>query len=71
MEALSQKMREEQAQYQDLAEAQDKAVASVYRQIDSVKQASAGLQELQRISADPTGQKQWRDWSAGLSGADF
>ncbi|HAH8893357.1 TPA: phage tail tape measure protein, partial [Escherichia coli] len=45
MEALSQKMREEQAQ----AMAQDKASAAFYRQIDSVKQASAGLQELQRI----------------------
>ncbi|EES2779156.1 phage tail tape measure protein [Escherichia coli] len=51
MEALSQKMREEQAQAQAmaLAEAQDKAAAAFYRQIDSVKQASAGLQELQRI----------------------
>ncbi|CTZ95138.1 TPA: phage tail tape measure protein [Escherichia coli] len=49
MEALSQKMREEQAQAMALAEAQDKAAAAFYRQIDSVKQASAGLQELQRI----------------------
>ncbi|HEG1780759.1 TPA: phage tail tape measure protein, partial [Escherichia coli] len=49
MEALSQKMREEQAQTMALAEAQDKAAAAFYRQIDSVKQASAGLQELQRI----------------------
>ncbi|EPE5161778.1 phage tail tape measure protein, partial [Escherichia coli] len=32
-----------------LAEAQDKAAAAFYRQIDSVKQAGAGLQELQRI----------------------
>lgn len=48
-EALSQKMREEQAQAMALAEAQDKAAAAFYRQIDSVKQASAGLQELQRI----------------------
>ncbi|HBB0785584.1 TPA: phage tail tape measure protein, partial [Escherichia coli] len=47
--ALSQKMREEQAQAMALAEAQDKAAAAFYRQIDSVKQASAGLQELQRI----------------------
>ncbi|EHC1874607.1 phage tail tape measure protein, partial [Escherichia coli] len=45
----SQKMREEQAQAMALAEAQDKAAAAFYRQIDSVKQASAGLQELQRI----------------------
>ena len=50
MEALSQKMREEQAQAMALAEAQDKAAAAFYRQIDSVKQASAGLQELQRIN---------------------
>ncbi len=42
-------MREEQAQAMALAEAQDKAAAAFYRQIDSVKQASAGLQELQRI----------------------
>lgn len=49
MEALSQKMREEQTQAMALAEAQDKAAAAFYRQIDSVKQASAGLQELQRI----------------------
>lgn len=49
MEALSQKMREEQAQAMALAEAQDKAAAAFYRQTDSVKQASAGLQELQRI----------------------
>ncbi|EFO2867945.1 phage tail tape measure protein [Escherichia coli] len=49
MEALSQKMHEEQAQAMALAEAQDKAAAAFYRQIDSVKQASAGLQELQRI----------------------
>ncbi len=49
MEALSQKMREEQAQAMALAETQDKAAAAFYRQIDSVKQASAGLQELQRI----------------------
>ncbi|EFH7127707.1 phage tail tape measure protein [Escherichia coli] len=49
MEALSQKMREEQAQAMALAEAQDKAATAFYRQIDSVKQASAGLQELQRI----------------------
>ncbi len=49
MEALSQKMRGEQAQARALAEAQDKAAAAFYRQIDSVKQAGAGLQELQRI----------------------
>lgn len=49
MEALSQKMREEQAQAMALAEAQDKAAAAFYRQIDSVKQASAGLQIQQQI----------------------
>ncbi|ENC4009660.1 phage tail tape measure protein, partial [Shigella flexneri] len=49
VDALNQKMREEQAQARALAEAQDKAAAAFYRQIDSVKQAGAGLQELQRI----------------------
>ncbi|WP_097475393.1 phage tail tape measure protein [Escherichia coli] len=49
MEALSRQMREEQVQAAALAAAQDKMAASFYRQIDSVKQASAGLQELQRI----------------------
>lgn len=49
-EALSQKMREEQAQAMALAEAQDKAAAAFYRQIDSVKQARVqGWRELQRI----------------------
>ncbi|GDE84856.1 phage tail length tape measure protein [Escherichia coli] len=42
-------MREEQVQAAALAAAQDKMAAAFYRQIDSVKQASAGLQELQRI----------------------
>ncbi|ECG6032316.1 phage tail tape measure protein [Salmonella enterica subsp. enterica serovar Eastbourne] len=49
IEALNRKMREEQVQARALAEAQDKAAAAFYRQIDSVKQAGAGLQELQRI----------------------
>ncbi len=49
MEALSRQMREEQVQAAALAAAQDKMAASFYRQIDSVQQASAGLQELQRI----------------------
>lgn len=49
MESLSRQMREEQAQAAALAAAQDKMAAAFYRQIDSVKQASAGLQELQRI----------------------
>ncbi|EFB2526562.1 phage tail tape measure protein [Escherichia coli] len=49
MEALSRQMREEQVQAAALAAAQDKMATAFYRQIDSVKQASAGLQELQRI----------------------
>ncbi|EPE0908804.1 phage tail tape measure protein [Escherichia coli] len=49
MEALSRQMREEQVQAAALAAAQDRMAAAFYRQIDSVKQASAGLQELQRI----------------------
>ncbi|EFL6503161.1 phage tail tape measure protein [Escherichia coli] len=49
MEALSRQMREKQVQAAALAAAQDKMAAAFYRQIDSVKQASAGLQELQRI----------------------
>ncbi|HAP0290270.1 TPA: phage tail tape measure protein [Escherichia coli] len=49
MEALSRQMREEQVQAAALAAAQDKMAAAFYRQIDSVKQASAGLQELQRM----------------------
>ncbi|HGW3887863.1 TPA: phage tail tape measure protein [Escherichia coli] len=49
LDALNRKMREEQAQAAALAAAQDKAAAAFYRQIDSVKQAGVGLQELQRI----------------------
>ncbi|HBB8366344.1 TPA: phage tail tape measure protein [Escherichia coli] len=49
MEVLSRQMREEHVQAAALAGAQDKMAAAFYRQIDSVKQASAGLQELQRI----------------------
>ncbi len=49
LDALNRKIREEQAQAAALAVAQDKAAAAFYRQIDSVKQAGAGLQELQRI----------------------
>ncbi|EHF9644631.1 phage tail tape measure protein [Salmonella enterica] len=47
--ALNQKLREEQAQAVAVAQAQDAAAAAFYRQIDSVKQLSGGLQELQRI----------------------
>lgn len=49
IEALNQKMREEQARVAAVAQAQDAAAAAFYRQIDSVKQLSGGLQELQRI----------------------
>ncbi|EHQ9155819.1 phage tail tape measure protein [Salmonella enterica subsp. enterica serovar Miami] len=49
--ALNQKMREEQAHAAAVAQAQDAAAAAFYRQIDSVKQLSGGLQELQRIQA--------------------
>ncbi|EGI3314096.1 phage tail tape measure protein [Salmonella enterica] len=51
IEALNQKMREEQTQAAAVAQAQDVAAAAFYRQIDSVKQLSGGLQELQRIQA--------------------
>ncbi|EAS6413844.1 phage tail tape measure protein [Salmonella enterica] len=51
IEALNQKMREEQAQAAAVAQEQDAAAAAFYRQIDSVKQLSGGLQELQRIQA--------------------
>ncbi|HAU2960535.1 TPA: phage tail tape measure protein [Salmonella enterica subsp. diarizonae] len=51
IEALNQKMREEKAQAAAVAQAQDAAAAAFYRQIDSVKQLSGGLQELQRIQA--------------------
>ncbi|EJD0489484.1 phage tail tape measure protein [Salmonella enterica] len=51
IEALNQKLREEQAQATAVAQAQDAAAAAFYRQIDSVKQLSGGLQELQRIQA--------------------
>ncbi|EBM5321438.1 phage tail tape measure protein [Salmonella enterica] len=49
IEALNQKMREERAQAAAVAQAQNTAAAAFYRQIDSVKQLSGGLQELQRI----------------------
>ncbi|EHY8497465.1 phage tail tape measure protein, partial [Salmonella enterica] len=51
IEALNQKLREEQAQAAAVAQAQDAAAAAFYRQIDSVKQLSGGLRELQRIQA--------------------
>ncbi|EBQ9438175.1 phage tail tape measure protein [Salmonella enterica] len=49
IEALNQKMREERAQAAAVAQTQNTAAAAFYRQIDSVKQLSGGLQELQRI----------------------
>ncbi|EFU5348006.1 phage tail tape measure protein, partial [Salmonella enterica] len=49
VEALGRKLREEQAQSAAVAAAQDRTSAAFYRQIDSVKQLSGGLQELQRI----------------------
>ncbi|EAT1856530.1 phage tail tape measure protein [Salmonella enterica] len=51
IEALNQKMREEQAAAAAVAQAQDAAASAFYRQIDSVKQLSGGLQELQAIQA--------------------
>lgn len=51
VEALGRKLREEQAQSAAVAAAQDRTSAAFYRQIDSVKQLSGGLQELQRIQA--------------------
>ncbi len=51
VEALRRKLREEQAQSAAVAAAQDRTSAAFYRQIDSVKQLSGGLQELQRIRA--------------------
>ena len=67
IDALNQKMREEQVQARALAEAQDKAAAAFYRQIDSVKQAGAGLQELQRIQQQV---RQARN-SGGISQQDY
>ncbi|EHG9470973.1 phage tail tape measure protein [Salmonella enterica subsp. enterica serovar Newport] len=47
--ALNQKLRAEAAQSAAVAQAQDLAAAAFFRQLDSVKQLSGGLQELQRI----------------------
>ncbi|EID3015374.1 phage tail tape measure protein, partial [Salmonella enterica] len=46
--ALNQKLRAEAAQSAAVAQAQDLAAAAFFRQLDSVKQLSGGLQELQR-----------------------
>ncbi|EOG3133824.1 phage tail tape measure protein [Salmonella enterica] len=65
IEALNQKMREEQARATAVAQAQDAAAAAFYRQIDSVKQLSGGLQELQRIQAQVRQAKGRGDISQG------
>ncbi|EGS4271466.1 phage tail tape measure protein, partial [Salmonella enterica] len=65
IEALNQKLREEQAQAAAVAQAQDAAAAAFYRQIDSVKQLSGGLQALQRIQAQVRQAKGRGDISQG------
>lgn len=65
IEALNQKMREERAQAASVAQSQDAAAAAFYRQIDSVKQLSGGLQELQRIQAQVRQAKGRGDISQG------
>ncbi|EEK2577446.1 phage tail tape measure protein [Salmonella enterica subsp. enterica serovar Montevideo] len=65
IEALNQKMREEQARAAAVAQAQDAAAAAFYRQIDSVKQLSGGLLELQRIQAQVRQAKGRGDISQG------
>lgn len=65
IEALNQKLREEQAQAAAVAQSQDAAAAAFYRQIDSVKQLSGGLQELQRIQAQVNQAKGRGDISQG------
>ncbi|HGG5994133.1 TPA: phage tail tape measure protein [Salmonella enterica subsp. diarizonae serovar 61:r:z53] len=65
IESLSQRMREEQAQAVAVAQAQDAAAGAFYRQIDSVKQLSGGLQELQRIQAQIRQAKNTGDISQG------
>lgn len=49
--ALNQKLRAEAAQSAAVAQAQDLAAAAFFCQLDSVKQLSGGLQELQRIQS--------------------
>lgn len=49
--ALNQKLQGEAAKAAAVAQAQDEAAAAFYRQIDSVKQLSGGLQQLQAIQA--------------------
>ncbi|EHX9491774.1 phage tail tape measure protein [Salmonella enterica] len=65
VEALGRKLREAQAQSAAVAAAQDRTSAAFYRQIDSVKQLSGGLQELQRIQAQVRQAKGRGDISQG------
>lgn len=65
IESLSQRMREEQTQATAVAQAQDAAAGAFYRQIDSVKQLSGGLQELQRIQVQIRQAKNTGDISQG------
>lgn len=62
---LNQKLRAEAAQAAVVVQAQDAAAAAFYRQIDSVKQLSGGLQELQRIQAQVRQAKGRGDISQG------
>lgn len=63
--ALNQKLRAEAAQSAAVAQAQDLAAAAFFRQLDSVKQLSGGLQELQRIQAQIRQAKNTGDISQG------
>ncbi|EBW4791279.1 phage tail tape measure protein [Salmonella enterica subsp. enterica] len=63
--ALNRKLQEEAAKAAAVAQAQDAAAAAFYRQIDSVKQLSGGLQELQRIQAQVRQAKGRGDISQG------
>ncbi|HCP9904774.1 TPA: phage tail tape measure protein [Salmonella enterica] len=63
--ALNRKLQEEAAKAAAVAQAQDAAAAAFYRQIDSVKQLSGGLQELQRIHAQVRQAKGCGDISQG------
>ncbi|EBQ6260843.1 phage tail tape measure protein [Salmonella enterica] len=63
--ALNQKLQEEAAKAAAVAQAQDAAAAAFYRQIDSVKQLSGGLQELQAIQAQVRQAKGRGDISQG------
>ncbi|EHJ1676392.1 phage tail tape measure protein [Salmonella enterica] len=62
---LNQKLQEEAAKAAAVAQAQDEAAAAFYRQIDSVKQLSGGLQQLQAIQAQIRQAKRRGDISQG------